>query len=881
MRYTGRFYTNQLFMKGRVLSLTIIYCMAVAIGYAQNLRTATLGDRVNQSQLIIEGKVTRQESFIDASNRIIYTAHTIEVYKVFKGGITASTIEVTTLGGVVGDRAMLVSEEATLGMEQKGLFLLNSRAPNARMPFNHASGYELLNGQDGIVAYDMKGVTAQDAGTNYGAVASGLYPLVQKLTRQSFREIKKEPAPPTNSRVLAAAITSFSPSTVRAGAILDPANNIITINGSSFGSASGSAAVFFDNPDDGAGGSYTVVPFNSKYIVSWAPTQIIVRVPGATGTGLIGVRDDVGAITLSTTNLTVEFSVASLESAMFNPMGAFQPKLMNTNGAGGYDFKYSTSTNGGGADFSAAPEKDPFERALDTWNKTTGVNFRVNGTTANQMVGYDGINTIELDNTANGVGVLPASVLGRTFISYRACSNGSNWEASDIDIVFRRAGVSAGATIAMNNGPCQPASAEVDFESVMLHELGHAHSFGHINDGPSAGNPAKVMNYQVFFNTLRRSPDASSFAAGLYSVLTSGLGYGTCVGFPNTEMTPVATSVPSTNDCPGTFPSTSFTSGLTLIDTRYATSDKFVDPSTSQIVCSGTSGVYNTVYLPFQTNSAGGNLSTLISSYTTLIDYSSCSGLGIRVALYQLSACPGGGAFPAPVDCRTIDNAGNLFPAGDFTGLAPNTNYLFVFDGIRNTKASFNFSMVASTLPVRLLDFNGKLNQGHSLLTWHTASEENSLGFELQRSYDGVTFQKISFIASRGSNSGAVTAYQYLDADPAQVKNFYRLKQVDRDGNYQYSRVVLLENEEKGGGFRVVQNPFQDQLDIQIDKAVYGNMQWQLVDISGRKVATGMLNGNGANRLHISLTQYNFSAGVYLFELRTNDAQYVRKLLKE
>src|SRR4249919_2386740 len=102
-------------MKGRVLSLTIICCMAVALGYAQNFRTSSLVDRVNQSQLIIEGKVTRQESFIDASNRIIYTAHTIEVYKVFKGGTTASTIEVTTLGGIVGNRAMVVSEEATLG----------------------------------------------------------------------------------------------------------------------------------------------------------------------------------------------------------------------------------------------------------------------------------------------------------------------------------------------------------------------------------------------------------------------------------------------------------------------------------------------------------------------------------------------------------------------------------------------------------------------------------------------------------------------------------------------------------------------------------------------------------------------------------------------
>ena len=43
-----------------------------------------------------------------------------------------------------------------------------------------------LNGQDGIVAYDMKSITAQDAGANYGGIETDLYPLVQKLTRGSF-----------------------------------------------------------------------------------------------------------------------------------------------------------------------------------------------------------------------------------------------------------------------------------------------------------------------------------------------------------------------------------------------------------------------------------------------------------------------------------------------------------------------------------------------------------------------------------------------------------------------------------------------------------------------------------------------------------------------
>ena len=335
--------------------------------------------------------------------------------------------------------------------------------------------------------------------------------------------------------------------------------------------------------------------------------------PGATGTGLIGVRDDLGAITLSATNLTVQFSVTSFENSTFAPTGLFQPKLVNTNGAGGYDFKYSTSTNGGGADFSTAPEKASFRSRTGYLEQNDRSEFSGEWNHSNQLVGQDAINTIELDNTTKALvyceragqnihqpsGLHQWQQLGD--FGYRHCIPALQ--------CFHR------TQYCLNNGTCPPASTEVDFESVMLHELGHAHSFGHINDGPSAGNPAKVMNYQVFFNTLRRSPDASSFHGGVVCLANhSELTYGTCVGFPNAEMTPLATSVTSLNDCPGTFPSYAVHQpGLTSIDTRYSTSDKFVDPSTSQIVCSGTSGLYNTVYLPFMTNSTGGDLSTMIS----------------------------------------------------------------------------------------------------------------------------------------------------------------------------------------------------------------------------------------------------------------------------
>jgi len=861
-------------MKGRILLLATFLCPFLAALKAQELRT-TLSERVQQSHLIIEGKVIRQESFWDQAHRVIYTAHTIDIYKIFKGNISATSIEVITLGGFVGDKGMIVSDAESLNMEQSGIFLLNENSVAARLPKLHASSFEMTGGQDGVISYDMRRATAKDRDASYGAIEADLYNQIEQLTQEPVHELKALTRPPSNQRMLAAVITSFTPAMVRAGAILDPANNVLTINGTSFGPAAGSAAVFFDDPNDGTGGNYTVVAYNSKYIVSWSPTQIVVRVPGASGTGLIAVRDNTGAVTLSTSNLNVEFGVLSVEIAS----GVYQPKMMNQNGAGGFDLRYSSSTNGGGADMSAAPEKNSFERALDTWNKTTGVNFRMVGTTTNQAVAGDGINTIELDNTNTGTGVLTASVLGRTFTSIGLCPAATNLEIFDIDIVFRRAGVSTGATINVNNSTCPPASTEVDFETVMLHELGHAHTLQHINDGPAAGNPAKVMNYQVFLNSLRRSPDVSAFNGSLYTMQGSSNTYGACT--PNTEMIPLATNYPSIDNCPGSFPATSTPPGLTAIDMRYSTSNRFVDPSTSQILCSGTSGLYNTVYLPFQTNATGGNLTALISGYTTLVDYSACSGMGTRMTLYQLSSCPGGSSFPTAVDCRTIDLSGTISPAGDFMGLLANTNYLFVFDGIRNTKASFNLTLGGAALPVRMIDFYGKVMGAHAQLTWHTAFEENNKGFEVERSVDGREFTSIGFVPAKAGNSATTNEYHFEDPALLQAKNFYRLKQLDKDGNYEYSKVVLLESADENGVFRILQNPFHNQLDVQFDKAVHGRIGWKLMDINGRTVAAGNTDGNGLSRLRIVLTNEALGKGVYLLQINTSERQYVRKVLKD
>ena len=104
-------------------------------------------------------------------------------------------------------------------------------------------------------------------------------------------------------------------------------------------------------------------------------------------------------------------------------------------------------------------------------------------------------------------------------------------------------------------------------------------------------------------------------------------------------------------------------------------------------------------------------------------------------------------------------------------------------------------SIATSTLPVSLINFEGKYAGKSVQLNWQTTQEINSNYFNVERSLDGLHFIKIGNVTARGS-SGIKSAYSFTDNALPKLNNqsliYYRLKQVDKDGKYQYSRVAVV-----------------------------------------------------------------------------------------
>ncbi len=834
-------------MKLRLL-LVLIAASCVFTGFSQVLyQEIPLEKRIKQSAFAVEGKVISKESFWDKNHKLIYTSNTIEVYKVFKGTISKNRINIITTGGQVGNRGLHVSDQADLGIEQTGVFLLNTYSRSENLPSQYnADIFDLSLGQLAIVSYDIFTATAQDMFGQYGSIKNNLYPRIESASGTAYTTIQEKnfDVPPIMPDM--PAITNFSPTTVRAGAILDPTNNVLTINGTDFGTATGLAAVLFDDPNDGTNGSFTVVPYNSLYIVSWSATQVVVKVPSRAGTGLVGIRDDLGAFSFAGTNLNVEFSVFSTEhpTAPTGGPGAYQPKLMDHNGSGGYTLQYSTSTAGSGLDFNASAEKDAFARAVDTWRNTTGFNIAVGATTTSQAVADDDVNIVMWDNANTGNAPLALPTLGICYSYYTTCSNG-NWEIVGFDIVFFQNGFSTGGTISFNAGPCAASGGNIDFETVAFHELGHAHSFGHIIDGFAASNPAKVMHFAASAGANRRSPDVSSYAGGLYALTASAQGYGTCVGLPTTEMTPLSTSVPSNDNCPGSFPGTTTATGAHAMNLFYSTSNRNVDPSSSQIVCSGQAGVYNTLHFPIRTDANGGDLGMTIANYATIADYSSCGNTGVRMAVYQLSACPGGSSFPAPIYCNSFLANGAIT---SLTGLAANTNYLIVFDGVANSKVSFDFVLSGTALPVSLQGFDAQRTDKQKVkLSWVTASEVNVKEFEVQRSFDKINYTVAAVVASKsqGRITTTLQEYELTDVNPSWSNSYYRLRIIDIDGKSQYSEIRNVKGSGEQGRFRLRTISYTGLYQVFADDYT-GSIQYEVYDSKGARLQKNIVQ-NGQN----------------------------------
>ncbi len=215
--------------------------------------------------------------------------------------------------------------------------------------------------------------------------------------------------------------------------------------------------------------------------------------------------------------------------------------------------------------------------------------------------------------------------------------------------------------------------------------------------------------------------------------------------------------------------------------------------------------------------------------------------------------------------------------------LPPDSSYCFFVlatDRVGNKEilrpGEIKCTSIPPPLPVTWLYFRGKTVAKDNLLEWATASEQNSKQFDVERSLNGTSFSKISFVSAAGNSTQAKT-YQYTDYNIDRLNSeymFYRLKQVDINGGFKYSNIVKLRYSDKNTVNSIVYpNPTPGQVTILVgDIALVGTIAG-IYDINGRLMESIKIN---ASSQPVNLSKY--VNGTYFIKLANNE---VLKIIKQ
>ncbi len=170
--------------------------------------------------------------------------------------------------------------------------------------------------------------------------------------------------------------------------------------------------------------------------------------------------------------------------------------------------------------------------------------------------------------------------------------------------------------------------------------------------------------------------------------------------------------------------------------------------------------------------------------------------------------------------------------------------------------------IAGGTLPVSLTEFSATLTSHKEVqLKWLTANEINSKGFYIERSDKSLQFSSLQFIPGQ-SNLSQGNSYSFLDTNPFDGVNYYRLKQVDNDGKFIYSPIRQISVERKNEVI-ISPNPVKGPLIIH-HHLTGGKVILRITDMKGRVLTNGIYD---AKENPIRYNASGLAAGIYLLNL--------------
>ncbi|GAB2529396.1 endonuclease/exonuclease/phosphatase family protein [Spirosoma aerophilum] len=263
------------------------------------------------------------------------------------------------------------------------------------------------------------------------------------------------------------------------------------------------------------------------------------------------------------------------------------------------------------------------------------------------------------------------------------------------------------------------------------------------------------------------------------------------------------------------------------------------------------------------------------SSYANFVS----DATNYTVVSSELSAngCNTDANFTDAIDHITVSNElATAYVAASVASVRPAVvNYALTTSDHYPTFARFTVANASGPLPVRLSSFETKPVGERVALSWTTANETNSAYFDVERSVDAREFGAIGRVAAAGDAQSTKT-YGLLDEHPLSGTNYYRLKQVDLDGQTAYSKIISVVMDNLTPGMEILGNPTDNQA-IRVVIRNLPNASFHLTTLTGRELTVqGQTQTDGSM---VFTTAQTLSPGVYLLRANSGTTRLVRKVV--
>jgi predicted esterase len=233
-----------------------------------------------------------------------------------------------------------------------------------------------------------------------------------------------------------------------------------------------------------------------------------------------------------------------------------------------------------------------------------------------------------------------------------------------------------------------------------------------------------------------------------------------------------------------------------------------------------------------------------------------------------------------PPAIKAIDT---IFNATGHDAWTKSYNPFTIYDnGLNAYQWMLQYSRSVSTpLPLTLVSYTATLDANGAAVDihWETAAEQNNKYFILQRSGDGKSFGNLDTVPPASPGSSTPRSYAYVDQSPLEGENFYRLTQVDENGNVNYYGIREVSLSATKSSVNISPNPCTDHVVVRFDDPALGSLAVDVIDTRGR-IVRRWLEQKQQPVWSGTFTVGDLPPGQYFLQLTVNHNRRVETFIK-